>query len=448
MEQQLTKKYGLPTAICMVVGIVIGSGIFFKAEKILNATGGDLRTGILAWIIGGLIAISNACAFAVMATRYQKVGGMVDYAEAAVGRAYGYYLGWFLAAVYYPCLTSTLAWVSARYTCVLLGYDIVSGECMTITLFYLVAAYFINTMAPRLAGKLQVSMTLIKLVPILLMAGMGTAAGLRSGMTAANFAQVTADTVTAYPLFTALAATAFAYEGWVVATTINAELKDPKRTLPLALVCGVGIIMLIYLFYYVGIAGAVPNAVMMESGEHGARLAFSTIFGQAGGTRLFVFVLISCLGTCNGLMMGCTRGFYALAARGTGPKPQVLSQVDPSTGMTSNAAAAGLLACAFWGTYFYFGCLQNHLGPFRFDSSEIPIITLYAMYLPIFLGFMREAREEPPFRRFVLPALALCSGLFMVIAGILSYQWDCLYYLLFFAVFMAAGALFYKRKSL
>ena len=97
---------------------------------------------------------------------------MVDYAEAAVGRAYGYYLGWFLAAVYYPCLTSTLAWVSARYTCVLLGYDIVSGECMTITLFYLVAAYFINTMAPRLAGKLQVSMTLIKLVPILLMAGM------------------------------------------------------------------------------------------------------------------------------------------------------------------------------------------------------------------------------------------------------------------------------------
>lgn len=122
--------------------------------------------------------------------------------------------------------------------------------------------------------------------------------------------------------------------------------------------------------------------------------------------------------------------------------------MDPSTGMTSNAAAAGLLACAFWGTYFYFGCLQNHLGPFRFDSSEIPIITLYAMYLPIFLGFMREAREEPPFRRFVLPALALCSGLFMVIAGILSYQWDCLYYLLFFAVFMAAGALFYKRKSL
>ena len=82
MEEQLTKKYGLPTAIAMVIGIVIGSGIFFKAEKILTATGGDLKTGILAWLLGGCIAIASACACAVMATRYEKVGGVVDYAEA------------------------------------------------------------------------------------------------------------------------------------------------------------------------------------------------------------------------------------------------------------------------------------------------------------------------------------------------------------------------------
>ncbi len=136
MEEQLTKKYGLPTAIAMVIGIVIGSGIFFKAEKILTATGGDLKTGILAWLLGGCIAIASACAFAVMATRYEKVGGVVDYAEATVGENYAYYLGWFMAAVYFPCLTSTLCWVSARYTCVLLGYDILSGPCLAITMLY------------------------------------------------------------------------------------------------------------------------------------------------------------------------------------------------------------------------------------------------------------------------------------------------------------------------
>lgn len=446
MDQKLTKKYGLPTAIAMVIGIVIGSGIFFKAEKILNATGGNLRIGIAAWLIGGLIAIANACAFAIMATRYERVGGVVDYAEATVGSQYAYYLGWFLAAVYYPCLTSTLAWVSARYTCVLLGYDILGGECMTITLFYLVAVYFVNAIAPRLAGKLQVSMTIIKLVPILLMAVVGTVAGLNSGMTAANFAQVTADATTGNPLFTALAATAFAYEGWVIATTINAELKNAKRTLPLALIFGVGAIMLIYLFYFVGIAGAVPNSVMMDSGEQGARLAYSSIFGTAGGTALFVFVLISCLGTCNGLMMGCARGFYALAARGLGPKPEILSQVDPITGMSGNAAAAGLLASAFWGCYFYFGTLRNQLGPFRFDSSETPIITLYAMYIPIFLCFMKRERGESPLRRFIIPSLALLGGIFMVFAGISSYQWDCVYYLMLFAVFMLAGAVFSTKR--
>ena len=68
MSQELSKKYGLFTAIAMVVGIVIGSGVFFKAEKILTATGGNLPLGILSWVFGGVIMISCACTFAVMAT--------------------------------------------------------------------------------------------------------------------------------------------------------------------------------------------------------------------------------------------------------------------------------------------------------------------------------------------------------------------------------------------
>ena len=69
MENTLNKRYGLLTAITMVVGIVIGSGIFFKAEKILNCTGGDLKIGILAWITGGLSMVECAYTFAVMATK-------------------------------------------------------------------------------------------------------------------------------------------------------------------------------------------------------------------------------------------------------------------------------------------------------------------------------------------------------------------------------------------
>lgn len=90
MESKLEKRYGLITAIAMVIGIVIGSGVFFKAEKVLTATGGNLTLGILAWVIGGIIMISCAYTFAVMATKYQYVNGVVDYAEATLGKKYAY----------------------------------------------------------------------------------------------------------------------------------------------------------------------------------------------------------------------------------------------------------------------------------------------------------------------------------------------------------------------
>lgn len=446
-QGELSKKYGLPTAIAMVVGIVIGSGIFFKAEKILVATGGDLRIGMLAWVIGGVIAIACACAFAVLGTKYEKVGGVMDYAEATVGSEYAYYLGWFLSTIYYPSLTGCLAWVSARYTCVLLGFDIVGGECMTITMLYLVSIFFINAVAPLLAGKLQVSLTIIKLIPILLMGIWGTVVGLGNGMIAENFSTVAVDTSVSNPLFTAVISTAFAYEGWILATSINAELKNAKRNLPLALTFGVAAIALIYILYYIGIAGAVPNAVMMENGEEGAKLAYVALFGDAASQGLFVFVVLSCLGTCNGLMMGCTRGFYAVALRGKGPAPKMLAQLDGYSNMPTNAAATGLLMAGLWAWYFYFGTLKNQLGAFRFDSSEVPIITLYAMYIPIFLCFMKKNKEEPFLRRVLIPTLAIMGCSFIVVAGFISYGVDIFYYFIIYLSVMFLGFMFSKKDE-
>ncbi len=447
MNDNMTKKYGLPTAIAMAVGIVIDSGIFFKAEKILNATGGDLRIGILAWIIGGAIAVASACAFAVMATRYQRAGGVVDYAEATVGGTYAYYLGWMMSLIYLPALTGCLAWVSARYTSVLLGWDITGGECMTLTMMYLTGIYFVSAVAPKRAGKLQISLTVIKLIPILLMGIVGTVMGLSSGMTAQNFASVTTDIAVENPLFTAVAATSFAFEGWIIATSINAELKDAKKNLPIALVGGVSAVVLIYLVYYVGIAGAIPNAIMMQSGETGAMLAYSSIFGEVAGTALFVFVVLSCLGTCNGLMMGCARSMYSLSVRGRGLLPDMMRQVDPISGISSNSAAFGMLLSALWAGYFYFGTLLGALGPFKFDSSEVPIIALYALYIPIYIGFMKKATDETPIRRFVIPSLAICGSCFMVLSAYLSYKEDVFYFLLVFAVVTLVGTRFAKPRS-
>ena len=463
MSTQLNKKYGLLTAICTVVGTVIGSGVFFKAEKILTETGGNLPIGILAWILGGLIMVICAYAFSILATKYEKVSGIVDYAEALVGKKYAYFMGWFLALLYYPTLTSVLAWVSARYLCVLIGWDITGPQCMTISGTLLVTIFALNTLAPKLAGKFQVSATFIKLIPLFLMAIVGTIKGLSNGLLIENFTTVVNEDIsTASGLFKAVVATAFAYEGWICATSINAELKDAKKNLPKALVIGTLIIVAVYITYYIGLAGGIKNEVIMAGGEAGAKIAFSAVFSKFAGTLLFVFVVISCLGTLNGLTLGCSRAFHAVASRDVGPKPEIFKQVDPATNMPANSSIIGLFISALWLLFFYGSQLgEPWFGPFSFDSSELPIITTYAMYLPIFFNMLRKGKDLGVMKGKVAPVLAIIGSIFMVIAAIFAhgiYPYEAakangtfslpvLFYLITYIVIMAVGALFMKSKK-
>ena len=461
MSNKLERKYGLFTAICMVVGIVIGSGVFFKAQTILSKTGGDMPLGILAWIIGGAIMLVCLLTFSFMGQKYERVNGLVDYAEATVGPRYGYYMGWFSATIYFPGMTSALAWLSARYTLEFLtsanpnfpmtvpaaqGGCIIGPECMALTLFYLCMTYGMNALSPKLAGKFQTSTTVIKLIPLSLMAIVGLIYGLSSGTLQENFvttAQV--ENVAASPLFAAVCATAFAYEGWIIATSINSEIKDSKRNLPKALILGGIIIVTVYILYYIGVAGGASNQQLIDTG---ATVAFTNIFGGVLGNILNLFIAISCLGTCNGLMLGCSRCMYSLADRGEGPAPEIYGQVDRKTNMPGNSAVFALLVTAAWFLYFYASNLAGiWSGPFVFDSTELPIITIYLMYLPILIQWMRKEKDQPVLRRFILPILALCGSLFMVLACALSHRMACVWYLIVFAVIMVIGGLVDKSRK-
>ena len=458
--EKLNRKYGLPTAICMVVGTVIGSGVFFKAQNVLAATGGNMPLGIAAWVITGLIMIVSSLQFANMATRYEKVSGVVDYADATCGKSYGYYLAWFLANVYYPGMTSVLAWVSARYFGVLFGWDMTGANVLALSGFFLVAVYAINTLSPKLAGKIQISATVIKLIPIGLMAVVGTVAGLLNGTLTGNFATVVDEAVggTSGGLFAAIVASVFAYEGWIVATSINAELKNPKKNLPLALVIGSVIVVFAYVMYYIGVAGGATNEVLINEG---ATTAFTNIFGTVGGACLNVCIVISCLGTLNGLMVAVTRSMYAIAARNMGPSPKMFSQVDKVTNMTTNSSVWGLFISAAWLLYFYGANLtEGWFGLFNFDSSELPIVTIYALYIPMFIMWMKNEKELGFVKRFLLPTASLLACAFMVFAAVYahgivpfmkaresgSFSFPVLFYLIVFAVIIVVGAFF--KKSL
>ena len=297
--EKLTKKYGLITAICMVVGIVIGSGVFFKAGSVLKGTGGNLGLTLLVVLISGSVMIIGSFVFATLSTKYEKVNGIVDYAEAMCGKRFAYYVGWFMSVVYYPVLTGTLSWVSAQYTCVLFNLPIGTNTHIFIAIGYMLGVFLLNWLSPKLSGKFQVSTTFIKLVPLVLMAIVGLIAGLINGTTLEAF-NTNLTEVNGIPLqnnfFATICAFAFAYEGWIVATSLNSELKNAKKNLYIALFFGSIIVIAVYVLYFIGLSGAMSTEELIASGSSLPKRAFAKLFNSnVVGTLVMVFVIISCL---------------------------------------------------------------------------------------------------------------------------------------------------------
>ncbi len=455
-EKKLDRRYGPVMAVSMVVGIVIGSGVFLKARDILRNTGGSFALGVLAWIIGGIVMMLCAYTFAGLATRYERSGGLIDYAEMLVGERYAYAVGWFMSVIYYPSMASVVAWSAARYTLSLFGNsDSAGGLCISLAMLYLVLSYAINVLSPRIAGRLQVGATAVKLTPLVVMAVVGTVVGVvrggASGLTEP-------DGGGASGIFGAVVSAAFAYEGWIIATSINTEIRDSKRNLPRALIFGSLAIIIAYVLFFVGLSGA---ATANELIEFGVTRAFVNIFGNAGGTVLNTLIVVSCLGTLNGLMLASTRSMFAIAVRGRGPGRELLSEVASSSNMPVNSGVVGLVVTVVWFFYYYGANVVpggSIFGLFAFDSSELPIVTIYAIYIPIFVALIIKDGRRSVMSNTVMPILAILASLFMVFAafyahGILPYfsareegkfAFPVLFYGVILALIMIFGMLFYN----
>lgn len=437
--ENLKRKYGFWTASAMVIGIVIGSGVFFKADDVLIASGGSLTTALLAWLIGGSIMVITAYVFSQIATRVEKVNGVVDYFEEAYGEKAGYLVAWFMTFIYYPTLVAVLAWVSANYSISLLGLE--SGVWL-LSSIYLVGFFVLNCASPVLAGKWQVSATAIKLVPLVLVACVGIVSGLISGQTMRSFSQAAQGVPAGGGLAVATLATAFAYEGWIIATCINAELRDAKRTLPRALILGSIIVVVIYMLYYLGISGVLSNDEIIKAGNNAPVEVFSLIFGRLAGTLLTVFVIISCLGTLNGLIMGSTRGMFSIASRDLGPCSTFFKRVNSSCNSTINSALVGFCLSAFWLMVWY-GNFAGWWGRFM-DISELPIAFLYVIYISLYIFVMKSFNDLGFFSRFVAPFLAGCGSLYIIWGAVQKDMF--IHFLILTAIIVICGLPFMKKS--
>ena len=461
----MEKRYGLVTAIAMVIGNVIGSGVFVKGGKVLSLTGGNMIQAVIVAALVGLICIICSLVFAELGARYGKVSGVVDYAENALGSGYAYYVGWFMATVYYPAMSATVAFFAAVFTLRLFGINsldfvngTVSAEAVALGGAYLVMSYGLNAISPKLAGKMQVSLTVIKLIPLLLMGIVGTAVGLKNGTTQIVLQQGSAAAASGNGggisgMLAAITAFAFSYEGWIIATSINGELKNAKKNLPIALITGSIVCTAIYCLYLFSMSavGSVDEIIATwPLGENLPNLVFSAVFGKVAGSVIYVFVTISCLGTLNGFVMGSCRGMYAVSARGMGPKPEFFGEVDSQNGFVIKSSLFGMILGVFW---YAWNCIVWMKGPdfmgglhnsmwIGWEPDEICVINLYAMYIPMFAALMVKAKDLHFFKRFVMPTLGILCCLFMVACCYIGkgYQ-QILGYLIFLAFVMFIGKL-------
>lgn len=401
-KQTMRKDLSWMTATSIVVGCVIGAGVFFKPYAIYQATGGAPGMGILAWVLGGLMSIFGALTFAEVAILIPKTGGMVAYLTEAFGEPIGFLAGWMQVVIFYP---SFLAGYGVKVGSELGEYLGPQFE-LPIALAVIFALVALNCLGSRAAGGMQVVATVCKLVPLAVLIVFGFALG--SGSNPVLTPLVGEGKEVGGVLGSTLLAVLFAFEGWTNVGTIAGEMKDPARDLPRAIVGGVSIIMAVYLAINVAYLWVIPASELMNLESPAAAVA-TKLFGAGGGTLIKVGIIISVIGAGNGFLMSGSRVAYQLAEQRTLPASGQLSALNGSRVPQNSIILIGALACVY--------SLSG-----EFDLlTDLGVFSCWVFYTLTFVCVIHLRRTHPEWERTyrvplypVVPALAIASGLFVI----------------------------------
>lgn len=401
-QKKMKKNMGVMTAMSVVVGCVIGAGVFFKPYAIYQATGGAPGMAMISWIAGGLMSIFGALTFAEIAVLIPRTGGMVTYLGDVYGKAIGFLAGWMQVVIFYPSYLAGYGVKVGTELSSMLGINI----SMPVGIAIIIAIVLLNTLGSEAAGKFQIVSTVCKLVPLFLIMIAGFILG-RS--TEPVLSPMVGEGMNAGAVLgTTLLAVLFAFEGWTNVGTIAGEMKNPARDLPVAIVGGVSIIMAVYLLINIAYIKVIPAEDLMNIESPAAAVA-NVLFGKAGGTIVSVGIIISVIGAGNGFLLAGSRVAYYLASEKELPCSDKLAALN-SRQVPSNAIIlVGTLAC-----------LYSLLG--KFDLlTDMGTFSCWIFYTLTFACVITMRRKHPEMQRDykvpcypVIPALAILSGLYVI----------------------------------
>lgn len=441
------QHYGLMTAITMIVGICIGSGIFFKADNILQFTGGNVWLGVLVLGIGALSIIFGSISLTELSVRTNKSGGLVGYFEEFISPKAANGFGWFQIFLYYPTINVVVAWAAGIYTLIILGLPNTLEWQILIGLAYLSGIYGMNYISLILGGRFQVISTYVKLVPLIGIALVGFFWTKEVPSLPPEMVSVPKTNV-GWGWLAALAPVAFSYDGWPIAISITNEIKNPKRTMPLALTIGPLVVLIVYVTYFLGMNQILGPEYILAAGDQSVYAVGQWLLGKQGGTIITLFVIVSVLGVCNGVTLGNLRMPQALAAKGMLPYSEKIANIDQKKQLSFGSFWLSYGSALFWMLVHY---LTQKTGVLAGgDISEIAIVFGYICYPLLYLKIIKmklQGEIKSWFKGLIAPIIGIFGSIIIVLGGIISNPVYVLSFIFICSLFCLAGSWYYKKQA-
>lgn len=418
--RELVRELNVWHSTAIVVGTIIGSGIFLVSKEMMQAVG-SAGVVYLAWIVGGLLSFFGALTYAELGALRPWAGGEYVYVRDGYGPLAGFLYAWTWFVIAKPgsiaTITSGLVRVLATFSVFsflphpLVTWHITQGRVFVVTWGHLVAILAtilitaLNYAGVRKAGNFQLVFTALKVVII---AGIAIAGFWAVGGSTSNFS-------THFPgakggilgFVAALVAALWAYDGWNDLNMVSGEIRNPERSIPMALIIGVGIVAVLYMGMNAAIQYALPASTIAASNVPAAE-ALRNAIGNWGAALVSAGMALSMLVTLNGTIMSGGRIPFALARDGYFFK--ALAEVHPrfcTPGLALVVQAVLAVVLLLIGGAF----------------KELLSLTIFAEWLfymvaasTIFVFRWREPDKPRPYRAWGYPVV---PALFIVAAAVL-----------------------------
>ena len=414
------EHYGLPTAISMIVGITIGSGIFFKVDDVLMETGGNIWLGGLVFIIGAFCVIFGSISLSQLAGHVKKNQGIISYYEEFISKKAANAFGWFQLFIYYPTIGAVVSWVSGIYTLSLLGIKASLGLQTFIAFIYLSFFFALNYLSFKGGARFQNLTTIAKMIPLVGIALISLFWTDSPMLTDSSRSIVNKSSLTMNWLG-ALAPIAFSFDGWIVSTNITQEVKNHRKNMPIALTIGPILVLLLYLSFYFGVIKMLGTEYILAAGDQAVIQVGKLLFGQMGEKILLVLILLAVLGVVNGLSLGYIRLPQILASKQMIPYSEKIKKINSEKDLSFYSAMLAYLITVSWLVIHY---LSQKLNLLRGgDVSEIAIVFSYIAYASLYfkvIQLKRKGEIESRFLGLFAPILGVVGAVIIVIGGVFS----------------------------